>query len=181
MNARYLSLFSGLTGVLFLVGSLFAAQPESGSGGVNFSDKPHAPVDVVHHLQSSPAAGQSLDIELQFRTSGSTHQLLEPDYRSEPGLTISGRGEARMVEDDAGDNYLSQTITVIPATNGLYHLTVYANIRVNGQPLSRVVSVPLQVGSKSDSPVVLEKPAHEMDINGVPIKSMPAKTTISQN
>lgn len=180
MNVRYLKFLYSMLGLLFLAGTASAAQPRSNHAGIDLSDKPHAPVEVDYQFQSTPKAGQSLVIEMQYRTSGGA-QLLDTSYDSELGLAISNRGEARMAAEDGGDSQLSQTITVIPAANGLYHLTVFANVWVHGQALRRVVSIPIQVGLKSNNPVAAEKPALAADVNNVPIKSMPATVSIKRN
>ena len=179
MNTLYLKSLPGLLGLLFLAGTASAAQPGSSYPGMNFSDKPHAPVEVDYQFQSIPTAGQSLVIELQFRASGGA-QLLDTNYDSESGLTISKRGEAWMAADEGGDSQLSQTITVIPAANGLYHLSVFANVCVHGRALRRVVSIPVQVGRKSNNSVVAEMPKPEVDINGAPIKTMPARVSVTR-
>ena len=180
MNTQYLKAFYGLLGLLFVTGAVSAAQPGPSFPVIKFSEKPHAPVEVDYQFQSIPKAGQPLVIEMQYRTSGGA-QLLDTSYDSELGLTISNRGDARMAAEDGGDSQLSQTITVIPAANGLYHLTVFANVWVHGQALRRVVSIPVQVGLKSSNPVVAEKPKLAADVNGVPIESMPATVSIKRN
>lgn len=180
MNTLYLKSLPGLLGLLFLAGTASAAQPGSSYPGMNLSDKPHAPVEVDYQFQSIPTAGQSLVIELQFRASGGA-QLLDTNYDSESGLTISRRGEAWMAVDEGGDSQLSQTVTVIPAANGLYHLSVFANVWVHGKELRRVVSIPVQVGLKPNNPVAAEKPRVTTDINDEPIKSLPARVSITRH
>jgi hypothetical protein len=75
---------------------------------------------------------------------------------------------------------VSQTITTIPQANGLYHLSVFASVWVNDRLVHRVVAIPVQVGPKSDSLIVADKLTRIEDIDGVPIKALSVRTTITQ-
>ena len=43
----------------------------------------------------------------------------------------------------------------------------------------RIVAIPIQVGPVSDSTVVAEKPSGPKDVEGVPIQTLPVRTTIT--
>lgn len=188
MHARYLGSMSGLLGLLLLAGPLSAAQPGSSTehhtdtapGSARLQVKPQAPVDVEYQIQSTPEAGQPLVIDLQFTTFGNG-QAMDANFRSESGLDISDRGSLRRIIAEEGTISSSQSLTVIPRNNGLFHLTVFANVLVEGRLQSRVVAIPIQVGAKSANPDVATKKIAEVDINDNPIKSLPAKTTITEN
>ena len=187
MNTSYLSSLSGLLGTLFLTGTLFAAQPQSHAVGtehdetsdINFADKPHAPIDVIYQFQNTPEVGQPLVIELQFIVSGET-RVMDTDYRGESQLVISSREDAEIVSGAGVESIVSQTITTTPQANGLYHLSAFASVWVNGRALRRVVSIPVQVGPKSDTPVVADKLSGPKDVDGVRIRALPVETTITQ-
>jgi len=187
MKIRLLKSIPGWLGLLLLAGTVMAAQPQSSAIDaaqeetpiIRFSDKPHAPVDVAYQFQSVPEVGQPLVIELQFRSPGTT-RVQDMSYRSESQLIVSDRGAASLVPNSGAENIVSQTITTIPKANGLYHLSVYASVRVDGRLLHRIVSIPVQVGSVSENPVVAEKPSGPKDVDGVPINSLPVRTTITQ-
>jgi hypothetical protein len=185
MNAKTLRSISALFGFLLLTGAVLAAQPkphdsqkvQAATDNISFSDKPHAPIDIDYEFQSTPEVGQPLVIELQFRSRGRIH---DTNYRSGSELMISHREDARLVSDAGDENTVSQTITTIPEANGLYHLSVFASVWENGQLLHRVVSIPVQVGPKSDDIVVAEKLNGVSDSDGVPLKKLPVRTTITQ-
>lgn len=185
MNAEYLRSISALFGFLMLTGAVLAAQPKSNvsetaqaaTDNISFSDKPHAPVDIDFVFQSTPEVGRPLVIELQFRSRGRIHDTI---YSSDSELIVSDRGELRLVPDTGSENTVSQTITIIPGANGLYHLSVFASVWENGRLLRRVVSIPVQVGPKSDDLAIAEKLNGVTDSNGVPLKILPVRTTITQ-
>lgn len=181
MKTRYFKSVLGLVGTLFVTGVVLAAQPQSiaAAGEINFSDKPHAPVDVSYRFQSTPEVGQPLVIDLEFSAAGGS-RILDTSYRSEPELMISDREQARQISRAGVDSAVSQTITTIPQANGLYHLSVFASVWVNDRLVRRVVSLPVQVGPKSDSLIVADKLTGIEDIDGVPIKALSVRTTITQ-
>jgi hypothetical protein len=177
----------GLLSVLLLAETGAMAKEETGVvrrepaaiSYTSFSDKPQAPVDVRYQLQNIPAAGQPLDIEMQFRSSGSA-QVSDTKYRSEPVLTINNPGELEVITGEDGDTFISQSVTVIPVGNGLYHLTVFATVLVDSRSLVRVVSLPIQVGPKSNDPVFTDKEDGITDMSGVPIRPLPATTSMKE-
>ena len=181
MKTRYLKSILGLVGILLVTGTVLAAQPRSNASAadINFSDKPHAPVDVSYQFQGTPEVGEPLLIELEFRVAGE-NRVLDTNYRSEPGVMITDREQLRQISRAGADSVVMQTITTIPQANGLYHMNVFASVWVNDRLLRRVVSIPIQVGPKSDSLAVTDKLSRVEDVDGVPVKALPVKTTITQ-
>ena len=106
---------------------------------------------------------------------------MDANFRSQSGLDILGGGTSERVFDDGGNVVLTQTITVTPQKNGLYHIDVFANVRTEGRLQSRVVSIPIQVGPKSSNQGIARKLESDTDVNGIPIKSTSAKTSVTAN
>ena len=130
------------------------------------------PVNLKYRLLEAPQVGQPFDIELTVVSSVDTPSL-GFDVAPEDGLVVDARSATFSVSSKPANSPETSVISVTPTREGRFHLHVTANAMVNGQVLTRVVPIAIQVGQGT---LPLEQMGEiKMDEDGNPVISLPAE------
>lgn len=131
------------------------------------------PVDVKYRLLDTPQVGQPVRIELTLVSSIATTGL-GYTLQAEDGLTID---PAALNKTFVGKPALTPQTTVVsvtPQLEGRFYLRVAANIVAGGDSKTRIVTIPIQIGSGTRTTESLGEV--KTDADGNPVVSLPAET-----
>ena len=103
------------------------------------------PVNLKYRLLQTPRVGEPFDIELTIVSSVDTPSL-GFDVAPEEGLAVDARSATFSVSSKPANSPETSMISVTPTREGRFHLRVNCNVMVNGQMLTRVVPIAIQVG-----------------------------------
>ncbi len=132
------------------------------------------PVNLKYRLLETPQVGQPFDIELTIVSSIDTASL-GFDVAPEDGLAVDAGSATYTVSSKPANSPETSVISVTPTREGRFHLHVTANVMVNGQMLSRVVPIAIQVGQGT---LQLEQMGEiKVDEDGNRVVSLPAETS----
>ena len=149
-------------------------KPANSEPAYESPGKPNVqPVDISYRLLGTPAVGQPLEIEL---TMISSLPASSTGYRLsvENGLVVDPGFNS--IESAAADAFKprKEIVRITPATEGRFYLTVIGSAVVNGQPASRQIMIPIQVGAVGRE--LQQMGEIRTDRDGNPIVSLPAET-----
>ena len=131
------------------------------------------PVHLKYRLLETPQVGQPFDIELTVVSPIDTPSL-GFDVGTEDGLLVDAATASYSVSSKPANSPETSVVSVTPTREGRFHLHVTANVMVNGQMLTRVVPIAIQVGEGS---LTLRQMGEiKTDEDGNQIVSLPAET-----
>ena len=105
-----------------------------------------APVEVRYRLLATPQVGQPVEIEVSVMPlvdAASVEFQLRPD----DGVRIAPNMQKFTFAAAIARESRSQIVSVIPQREGRFYINVDASIVVNGEVITRVVMIPIQVGT----------------------------------
>jgi hypothetical protein len=130
-----------------------------------------APVDVRYRLLTTPQVGQPVQIEVSLVPlvdAASVGFKLRPD----DGVLVASNMRSFTVNAAKARMPQSQIVSVTPQREGRFYVNVDASVIVNGEMKSRVVIIPIQVGTGGPE---LERMGETLtDAEGNRIISLPA-------
>jgi hypothetical protein len=131
------------------------------------------PVNLKYRLLEVPQVGQPFAIELTIESSVDTASLgYSIDAGS--GFVVDAQSATWSVASQAAHAPESTVVRFTPVAEGRFHINVNCNVMVNGQMMSRVVPIAIQVGQGTRQ---LEQIGElGQDADGNPIVSLPANT-----
>ena len=130
------------------------------------------PVDVKYRLLDTPAVGQPLRIELTLVSplaTGGLGYTLEP----EAGLSVDSTSLRRSYAGKPARTPETSIVSITPQTEGRFYLRVLANVDAGGDSMTRVVTIPIQIGQGTRETETLGE--IKTDAEGNPVVSLPAK------
>lgn len=110
--------------------------------------KPSAPVSLTYEFLQAPAVGEPLTIRLSV-TGGSDLQPLDLGLGTRGALALSKNTPATMPLKAASSTTagaMTEDIVVTPSDEGRSYLNVQVNGIWQGQPFTKAMSIPVQVG-----------------------------------
>jgi len=147
---RTASVLPLLLGALLLTSAAPAAVDDPAARGSGYI-KPSAPVDIRYRLLGEAVAGAPVELEIVLRPAREV-QAMDMALASHRGMAVTRRGALERVNGAFAGGRLQawrQLITLVPEEEGLHHVNVFASLRVDGELQTRIVSVPVQVGSST--------------------------------
>ncbi len=130
------------------------------------------PVNLKYRLLETPQVGKPFDIELTVVSSVDTPSL-GFDVGTEDGLFVDTASASYSVSSKPANSPETSVISVTPTREGRFHLRVTCNVIVNGQTLTRVVPIAIQVGQGK---LALEQMGEiKTDEHGNDVVSLPAE------
>jgi hypothetical protein len=146
--------------------------------------KPGAPVQVSYEISGTPLVGQVTEIELKFDTSipdAPVYVSYAPVDDSAVNLvdTPAGKVPVSMQAEGRGRAGRDQ-LRIIPQREGRHFVTVLVEVETENGPMTRSVSVPVEVAGiganlQTPSRSEPEQPAVETDASGEAVIPMPAR------
>lgn len=131
------------------------------------------PVDVRYRLLDTPSVGQAVGIELTL-IPGVDASSVGFTLDAEDGLVVDA---STMAATFAAKSAMSRETTIVrvtPSREGRFYLRVNSSIAFDGRTLSRVVTIPIQVGTGGRQ---LEQMGEiKTDEDGDTVISLPATT-----
>lgn len=137
--------------------------------------KPTAPIRIGYELLSEPKAGTPLEIAVKFHSD--VPGPVNVSFRGRDDLVLGANQQADMTFPAATASFEETApakVTVIPQSEGRSYLVVSATVAVGSGPRTKIMAIPVQVGSLPP----------RMERNGVlsgegedAVISMPAKET----
>ena len=130
------------------------------------------PVDVKYRLLTKPQVGQPFELELTIVSSLATMGL-GYSINAESGLSVDPAAIKRNFAGKPARTPETTSLTITPLLEGRFYLRVSANIVLNGETRTRIVTIPIQVGEVGRQ---LESMGEVVtDDEGNPVVSLPAK------
>ena len=152
------------------LGATAAGEPSSPTASRH--SPAEAPVDVRYRLLTTPQVGQPVQIEVSLVPlvdAASVGFKLRPD----DGVLVASNTRSFTADAVSARIPQSQIVSVTPQREGRFYVSVDASIVVHGETKSRVVMIPIQVGTGGPE---LERMGETMtDAEGNRIISLPAK------
>lgn len=141
--------------------------------------KPTAPVSLAYEFLQAPAVGQPLTVRLSV-TGGADVQPLDLGVGTRGALTLSKNTPSAMPLKAAASSapgVMTQEIVVTPSDQGRSYLNVQVNGTWEGQPFTKAMSIPVQVGEGGP---MLSTNGEIIDDGVEVLSSMPADQRIEQ-
>ena len=133
--------------------------------------KPGAAVDIRYDIRARPEAGKPVEVEVAL-VPGPGVDAMEATFAGMDGITLAGPLSASFPVVKAGEPY-KHTLSLLPAHNGVFYITVAVNTQMGNTSLGRTFSIPFVVGQTP----VQAKPTPAKDTKGEAIQSMQAEET----
>ena len=130
------------------------------------------PVDVKYRLLDTPAVGQPLRIELTLVSPLATGGL-GYTLEAEEGLSIDAALQKRSYAGKPARTPELSIVSITPQTEGRFYLRVLANVIAGGNSMTRVVTIPIQIGQGTRETETLGE--IKTDAEGNPVVSLPAE------
>ena len=132
------------------------------------------PVNLKFRLLETPRVGQPFEIELTVVSPIETPSL-GFDVGTEDGLLVDTATASYSISSKPANSPETSVVSVTPTREGRFHLYVTANVMANGQMLTRVVPIAIQVGEGS---LALEQMGEDKtDEDGNDVISLPAEVS----
>lgn len=173
-----LGLFILFAGCAPEISSPGASKPKSvdfvapGSPG-----KPSAPIMISHTFDGVRSIGQSIRINLSV-VSKTPASKVTIKVSSTGGLQIVTPDREKSYDNVAANTAISHSIDMIPQANGLFYLNVFVEIVSDGVKATKVMVIPIEVGTKGRKPVMKTNGSIKSDESGKKTITLPADVTI---
>lgn len=137
------------------------------------SGKPTAPISISYIVPAKANVGENITVTVEFKTLSDASGL-KLKLSAGKGLELtSGKYEVDYGNQPVNSTF-SETVTVVPQTEGILYLNVFITGTFNGNTMVRTGAVPINVGS--DLRKMLKKPGQvTTDSKGQKIIIMPAQ------
>lgn len=129
--------------------------------------KPAAPVKLAFELRGTPQIGIPLEVVLELSFFGGTPGNLAWALASEGAVRVAGVDRNLEKTSIAPWDRLRRVVTIVPESPGRHYLHLTVTTDSTGVPMSRVFSVPVQVG-----PQAPRRGGIEHDADGIAIKTL---------
>lgn len=172
---RLKRLYTGFAASLIFLG-LIACSDKSSKvtiGQLQQSGKPTPPISISYTIPSKAAVGENVRVTVDFKTLSDVDGL-KLEFTAGEGLELlSGRNEIEY-GNYPKDSAFSETVTVVPRTEGILYLNVFVTGTFGGNTMVRTGAVPINVGE--DERQMLKKPGPvTTESEGQKIIIMPAE------
>ena len=151
-----------------------SAEPEPVAVAYQSPGKPDlVPVDLRYRLLATPEVGKPFDLELTIVSPVATASL-GYTLTAENGLLVDANSASFTVASKPARSPETTVVTLTPAMEGRYYLHVNCSVAVDGQMMTKVVPIAIQVGQGTRA----LQPMGEVktDSDGRPIVVLPAET-----
>jgi len=136
------------------------------------------PVNLKYRLLEVPQVGRPFEVELTIESSVDT-AALSYSIAADTGLVVDVQGATMSASSKPAHEPETRIVRFTPMAEGRYHVNVNCNVMVNGQMMSRVIPIAIQVGQGRRQ---LEQMGElGQDAEGNPIVSLPASTNDDDN
>lgn len=130
------------------------SKPESAAAMAAAGDVP-APVTFDYEIMGTPVVGIPLSINV--KVSSALDQPIHMNYRINDTTSLKfadAQAESVSLVPIGGDAFSSEQVTVIPQREGRLFLNIAAEIETDAGRTSRVMAIPIQVGTIRATPKV---------------------------
>lgn len=134
------------------------------------SGKPGAAVQLRYDILGKPQVGEPVEIELALVPQADA-DTLSVHIGGMDGLALSGDLDPT-TSAPKFQELVKYRFTATPAVEGVFYVTITANLEHNGSAMSRTFSVPMVVGAAVQQKAA---PAPKRDATGQVIQSMPGQ------
>lgn len=145
-----------------------AVSPETSSG------KPSAPISLDYEIMGTPVVGIPLSINVKI--SSALDRPIRVNYRINDTTSLmfsDAQAESVSLVPIGDEAFSAEQVTVIPQREGRLFLNISAEIETDIGRMSKVMAIPIQVGSVRAIPQVNGELTSGED--GEALISMPAK------
>ena len=129
------------------------------------------PIDVKYRLLNIPQVGQPVNLELTLVSSVATASFGYA-LEAEDGLLLAPASSVQTFSGKPAQSPEVVQVTVTPQREGRFYLRVNANVVTGNKSLTRVVTIPIQVGAGTRQ--LQQHGEVGVDEDGNPIVSLPA-------
>lgn len=143
------------------------------SSEVSQSGKPTAPISISYTVPEKATVGENVTVKVEFRTLSDADGL-KIELTAGEGLKLaSGRYKVDYGIQPRNSTF-SETLTVVPQTEGILYLNVFVTGIFGGNTMVRTSAVPVNVGTNMHK--MLKKPGKvTTDSKGQKIIILPAE------
>jgi hypothetical protein len=130
------------------------SKPKS-AGAMASAGEPSAPITFDYEIMGTPVVGIPLSINV--KVSSALDQPIRMHYRINDATSLlfaDPQAESVSLVPIGGDAFSSEQVTVIPQREGRLFLNISAEIETDAGRMSRVMAIPIQVGSVRATPKV---------------------------
>ena len=143
------------------------------SSEVSQSGKPTAPISISYTVPEKTTVGENVTVIVEFRTL-SDAEGLRIEFTAGEGLKLTSGRYKVDYGIRPGNSTFSETVTVVPQTEGILYLNVFVTGIFGGNTMVRTGAVPVNVGATTHK--MLKKPGNvTTDSKGQKIIILPAE------
>jgi len=143
------------------------------SSEVSQSGKPTAPISISYTVPEKTTVGENVTVIVEFRTL-SDAEGLRIEFTAGEGLKLTSGRYKVDYGIRPGNSTFSETVTVVPQTEGILYLNVFVTGIFGGNTMVRTGAVPVNVGATTHK--MLKKPGNvTTDSKGQKIMILPAE------
>lgn len=154
------------------------AGPEPVAAAQQSPGKPDlVPVDLRYRLLATPEVGKPFELELTIVSPVATASL-GYSLAAENGLLVDAQTASFTVASKPAHTPETTVVSLTPAMEGRYYVHVTCNVVVNGQSMTKVVPIAIQVGQGTRA--LQQMGEVKTDSEGRPIVALPAETPEDQ-
>ena len=136
------------------------------------------PINLKYRLLEVPQVGRPFEIELKIESSVDT-AALSYSIATDSGLVVDTQAATWSGASRAAFEPQTNVVRFTPLAEGRYHVNVDCRVMVNGQMVSRVIPIAIQVGQGRRQLEQMGEPGE--DAEGNAIISLPASTNDDDN
>ncbi|MEL6869616.1 MAG: hypothetical protein AAFO81_07440 [Pseudomonadota bacterium] len=137
--------------------------------------KPTLPIKVDYTYAQTPTVGEPLTVQLRVESRDISAMTMNLSTRGEVALSKSTPASIAMKGNGVTPSAETHDIVMTPAVEGRSYLNVVVNGTYIGEPVTKAVSIPIQVGSGGPS---LSSNGAVIATDVEVLTSMPAQQTV---
>lgn len=160
---------------LFLLGMIACSDKSSKviSSKLMQSGKPTAPISISYAVPEKADVGESITVTVEFKTLSDANRL-KLKLTAGKGLDLTSGEYEIDYGNQSMNSAFSETVTVVPQTEGILYLNVFVTGTFHGNTMVRTGAVPINAGRNVRQ--MLKKPSQvTTDSEGQKIIIMPAE------